>query len=132
MANAVSRDALNILIVDDNADAAHMLSMLLELEGHSTVVAHDGLDALEAASATRFDAILLDLGMPVMDGFQIAAALRELDPAPALIACTAWSDPQTRRRTESLGFRAHLVKPVGLRSLQHALGAVAAGKDTAH
>jgi CheY-like chemotaxis protein len=113
---------LRILIVDDNHDAAVMLSTLLELKGHQTSTAHNGLDAVQAATRVRYDAVLLDLGMPIMDGFQAAAVLGQLRPAPILIACSAWDDAETRRRTTDLGFSAHLTKPVPLDVLEAALG----------
>jgi CheY-like chemotaxis protein len=113
---------LRILIVDDNHDAAVTLSMLLELKGYQTGTAHNGLDAVRAATRVRYDAVLLDLGMPVMDGFQAAAVLGQLQPAPILIACSAWDDAECRRRTADLGFFAHLTKPVPLHVLVAALG----------
>ena len=112
---------LRILVVDDNHDAAFMLSSLLELKGHQTNTVHNGLDAVVAATGERYDAVLLDLGMPVMDGFQAAVALGQLRPAPLLIACSAWDDAETRRRTSELGFSAHLTKPVPLHVLKAAL-----------
>lgn len=96
--------------------------MLLELEGHRTGTVHSGLEAVLAATRVRYDAVLLDLGMPVMDGFQAAAVLGQLWPAPALIACSAWDDAETRRRTADLGFSMHLRKPVCFRVLKAALG----------
>ena len=119
--DADQRD-LRILVVDDNQDAALMLSTLLELMGHQTSTAHNGLEAVRAATRVRYDAVVLDLGMPVMDGFQAAAVLGQLRPVPTLIACTAWDDAETRRRTADLGFAAHLTKPVPLDDLQAALG----------
>lgn len=113
---------LRILIVDDNQDAAVTLSALLELMGYRTSTAHNGLEAVRAATRMRYDAVVLDLGMPVMDGFQAAAALGQLRPAPTLIACTAWGDAATRRRTADLGFAAHLTKPVPIDALEAALG----------
>lgn len=112
---------MRILIVDDNHDAALSMSMLLELEGHQTGVAHDGLAAVQAATRARYDVVLLDLGMPVMNGFQAAALLGQLRPAPRLIACSAWDDVETRKRTAALGFSAHLTKPVPLHVLKAAL-----------
>lgn len=113
---------LRILVVDDNHDAAVTLSALLELMGYQTGTAHNGLEAVRAATRSRYDAVLLDLSMPVMDGFQAAAVLGQLRPAPTLIACTAWGDAETRRRTADLGFSAHLTKPVPLDALEAALG----------
>jgi CheY-like chemotaxis protein len=108
------RRGLRILVVDDNHDAAISMSALLELEGHRTRTAHDGLEAVREATRVGYDAVLLDLGMPIMDGFEAAALLRELRPAPALIAYSAWDDAETRRRTADLGFSMHLCKPVFL------------------
>jgi CheY-like chemotaxis protein len=113
---------LRILVVDDNHDAAVTLSMLLELRGYQTDTAHNGLDAVRAATQVRYNAVVLDLGMPVMDGFEAAADLGQLRPAPILIAYSAWDDAETRRRTTDLGFSAHLTKPVRLDVLEAALG----------
>jgi CheY-like chemotaxis protein len=113
--------ALRILVVDDNEDTASTMSALLEFEGHRTSTAHDGLEAVQEATRAQYDAVLLDLGMPVMDGFEAATLLRRLWPAPALIACSAWDDAETRRRTTDLGFSMHLRKPVPFPVLKAAL-----------
>ena len=115
---------LRILVVDDNHDGAIMLSTLLELKGYQTTTAHNGLDAVRAAARTHYDAVLLDLGMPIMDGFQAAAVLGQRQPAPVLIACSAWDDAQTRRRTADLGFVAHLCKPVPIEALEAMLARI--------
>lgn len=115
---------LRILVADDNQDAAITLSVLLELAGHRTSTAYNGLDAVEAALQVHFDVVLLDLGMPVMDGFEAATVLGNLRPATKLIACSAWDDAETRRRTADLGFSAHLCKPVPLEVLKAALARV--------
>lgn len=112
---------LRILVVDDNEDAASTMSTLLEFEGHRTSTAPNGLEAVRKATQVRYDAVLLDLNMPVMDGFQAAAALSQLRPAPALIACSALDDAETRRRTADLGFSKHLRKPVPFQVLKAAL-----------
>jgi CheY-like chemotaxis protein len=112
---------MRILVVDDNHDAAFTLSMLLQLKGHQTSTAHNGLEAVRAATRVCYDAVVLDLGMPIMDGFQAAAVLGQLRPAPLLIACSAWDDAETRRRTADLGFSAHLRKPVKFDVLEAAL-----------
>jgi CheY-like chemotaxis protein len=127
-ANAEGARKLRILVVDDNRDGAVMLAALLELAGHRTRTAENGLQAIDEAAREHFDAVLLDLGMPVMDGFEAAAVLSELRPAPALIACSAWDDPETRRRTTDLGFSAHLRKPVPLELLEATLLEVMAGR----
>ena len=112
---------LRILVVDDNHDTASIMSALLELEGHRTSTVYNGLEAVREASRVRYDAVLLDLGMPLMDGFEAAAVLGQLRPAPALIACSAWDDAGTRRRTADLGFSMHLRKPVSFEVLKSAL-----------
>ena len=121
-----SQGRLRILVVDDNCDAAHVLATLLELEGHHTNTAHNGLDAVHETAQGRYDAVLLDLGMPIMDGFQAAAKIRELQPAPLLIAHSAWDDPGTRARTAKLGFSAHLTKPA---PFDDVLAALRAGRS---
>ena len=88
---------------------------------HQTSTAHNGMEAVREATRVRYDAVLLDLGMPVMDGFQAAAVLGQLWPAPALIACSAWDDAESRRRTSDLGLAMHLRKPVPFEVLQAAL-----------
>jgi CheY-like chemotaxis protein len=113
--------SLRILVVDDNPDTAATLSALLEFSGHRTALAYNGLDAVSAATRMRYDAVVLDLGMPIMDGFEAAAALRQLNPAPILVACSAWDDAETRKRTTELGFVAHLRKPFPLAALEDAL-----------
>jgi PAS domain S-box-containing protein len=103
-----------VLIVDDNRDAASSLAMLLELEGHKTVVAHDGPTALEAAERHRPDVMLLDIGLPRMNGYDVGRAVRR-EPWGAtltLIALTGWGQAEDRRRSQEAGFDGHLVKPV--------------------
>jgi CheY-like chemotaxis protein len=114
MADSSNATALRILVVDDNRDAALSLSTLLQLKGHRTGTAHDGLEAVRAASRETYDLVLLDLGMPVMDGFEAATVLKQLRCAPILVACSAWDDARTRARTAEIGFAAHLTKPVPL------------------
>ncbi|MYM68750.1 response regulator [Pseudoduganella sp. FT55W] len=105
-----------ILVVDDNTEAADISAELLELHGYNTAVAYAGMAGLEAARTFQPDAILLDLGMPGMDGYQVAAALRAVPDFDqvALIAFTAWGDIVTRQRVISTGFDEHVVKPANL------------------
>lgn len=110
-----------ILVVDDNEDAAATLSVLLQMMGYLAHTAHNGREAVRAAKQDRYDLILLDLNMPVMDGFQAAIELAKLRPAPRLIACSAQDDLDTRRRTSELGFCAHLTKPVEFQLLEDTL-----------
>jgi len=105
---------LSVLVVDDNPDAAESLALLLRAAGHETRVAWNGLDALEAARESRPDVVLLDLGMPCMNGYETAHRFRE-DPVTrsvVLVAVTGWGSEEDRRRTRAAGFARHLVKPV--------------------
>ena len=113
-----------ILLVDDNVDAAEMLSSSLQLLGYDTRVAHDGPEALRVVSSFSPDVALLDIGLPVMDGYELAIRLREqpgLDRL-RLVALTGYGQESDRRRSELAGFDAHLVKPVTLDGIRHVLG----------
>lgn len=105
--------ALRVLLVDDNADSADGLAMLLELEGHEVRVAYDGASALETARTFRPHVALLDIGMPIMDGYELA---RRLHAAPEtketfLVAMTGWGQEEDQLRVRKAGFSRHLVKP---------------------
>jgi PAS domain S-box-containing protein len=115
-----------ILVVDDNRDAADSLAMLLRCQGHQVQVAHDGPAALEAVKVKRPEIVLLDIGMPGMDGYDVARAFRN---APeyrnlTLIAVTGWGQEEDRRKAQESGFDYHLTKPVNLEALQLALSRV--------
>jgi signal transduction histidine kinase/ActR/RegA family two-component response regulator len=114
-------DAVHILVVEDNADAAESLQMLLELLGHAVDVARTGPEALERARSRRPDLALVDIGLPGMDGYELARQLRR-DPALApllLVALTGYGGDDDRRRALEAGFDQHLVKPVRPDVLQH-------------
>ena len=111
----------DILIIEDNADAAATLRSLLQLAGHRVRVARDGQEGLEALKARRADVALIDLGLPRIDGYEVARRAREMlegQPRPLLIAVTGYGLPEDRRRTLEAGFDAHLVKPVDLAALR--------------
>ena len=113
------RPRLRILIVDDIADVADVLKMLLDLEGFETLVAYSGQAALESAREFRPDVVICDIGLPEMDGHEIARRLRA-DPKVAsakLIALTGWGAEGELRRTRESGFDFHLVKPVDSNAL---------------
>jgi DNA-binding response OmpR family regulator len=112
-----------VLIVDDNRDAADLIAEFLELSGHATTLAYDGRAALTMACHFKPDVILLDLGLPDLDGFQVAAALRELREfaGTRVVALTAWGDPATRARTALAGFDMHLVKPASFDMILNAI-----------
>jgi CheY-like chemotaxis protein len=105
-----------ILVVEDNVDAAQSLAMLLRLEGSEVEIAHDGVVGLHKACEWRPDAVLLDIGLPFMNGYEVCRALRAEDWARRLpiIALTGWGQEDDRARSREAGFDAHLVKPVEL------------------
>jgi signal transduction histidine kinase/response regulator of citrate/malate metabolism len=118
---------LRVLVVDDNADAAHLIAEVLALGGHTAHVALDAAAALKAADEFAPHVALLDLGLPVMNGYELATRLREACPGsmPVVIAITGYGQEEDRRRTERAGFRSHLVKPIDLEELQHLLEGLA-------
>jgi CheY-like chemotaxis protein len=107
---------LSIVLADDNRDSAESLKMLLELEGHAVQAAHDGEEAFALVESVRPRVVLLDIGMPKLNGYEVAAKIRmqawgrEL----RLIALTGWGQSQDRRRAAEAGFDHHLTKPVEL------------------
>jgi len=106
--------AKRILVVDDNVDAAATLAMLLKSLGHETCVVHDGVQALRMAVQFRPDVVLLDIGMPGLDGYEVARRLRALKRERPLriVAITGWGQEADRVRSREAGFDVHLVKPV--------------------
>jgi PAS domain S-box-containing protein len=102
-----------LLVVDDNKDAALSLAALLRLQGHDVRVVHDGASALTVAAAFRPNMVFLDIGMPEMDGFEVARLMREVPglEGTVLAALTGWGQMEDRRRTAAAGFHHHLVKP---------------------
>ncbi len=115
--------ALKILVVDDNCDSAESLSFLLQLEGHETHLVYDGLAAVAAAAKLQPDVVLLDIGLPGIDGFEAARRIRAHngDKRLLLVALTGWGQDEDRRRTAQAGFDAHLVKPVEIDALMKLL-----------
>ena len=123
-ARARALEHQRILVVDDNDDAATTLAIALEQLGYVVETAYDGPSALEKAHAFRPDVALLDIGLPVMDGYELAARLRELGGAPQrprLVAITGYGQESDRRRSAAAGFEKHLVKPVDLTQLESIL-----------
>jgi signal transduction histidine kinase/CheY-like chemotaxis protein len=103
-----------ILVVDDNEDAAEWLATVLRLNGHETHVAHDGLEAIRSAEEIRPDAMLLDIGLPRLDGYEVCRRIRAQAWGQdlLLIALTGWGQEEDRQESRDAGFDAHLVKPV--------------------
>jgi two-component system, OmpR family, response regulator len=116
-------EVLRILVVDDNIPSAMTLKWAVEALGYAVEVCHDGRCALAAVEDFQPDVILLDLGMPGLNGLQVAKALRadRRFSGMKIIAQTGWGDSETRRRTAEAGFDLHLVKPVDLIVLEDML-----------
>ena len=114
MANQLS--PLRIMIVDDNRDAADLIAQFLVICGYEAVPVYGGTEALRTAVRFAPDVIFLDLGMPDVNGFQVASTLRQASGFQhiKMIALTAWSDEATRTQTKAVGFDHHLVKPADL------------------
>jgi CheY-like chemotaxis protein/two-component sensor histidine kinase len=122
-APAVKPHALRILIVDDNIASAQTMGWMMEFEGHDIQLAHEGNEAIALANTYIPDVILLDIGLPGMNGYEICKTLKQ---APALqktmfIAQTGWGQEEHRLRSKEAGFDHHIVKPVNLETLQQLL-----------
>ena len=115
--------ARRILLVDDNEDAAAMLAEILATAGHEVRIAGDGPTALQSASTFRPDLAVLDIGLPAMDGYELAARLRAQAgaAAPILIALSGYGQESDRARSEAAGFAVHLVKPIDAMELLSAI-----------
>jgi signal transduction histidine kinase/ActR/RegA family two-component response regulator len=126
-------EAFRVLVVDDNADAAASLSTLLEIGGHTTRIANDGYQALQVAQEFRPQIIFLDIGMPGMNGYEIAQALRKMQRIERLllVAVTGWGTENDRARSRDAGFDQHLTKPAGLSEVNAILSALSKSSDPA-
>ena len=114
VADPEPRGAGRVLVVDDNQDAAELAAAVLSADGHQVSVAHSGFEALQQTSANTFDVVLLDIGLPDLDGYEVAAKLLARAPEAhcQLIAVTGYGQSHHRARSAEAGFTAHLVKPV--------------------
>lgn len=112
-----------VLVVDDNEDAADSLAMVLELSGNQVTTAYGGRQALETSRTFRPEAVFLDIGMPEMNGFEVARRLREQPETrdALIVAMTGWGQEADRQRAEAAGFDHHMVKPVTPESVTHVL-----------
>lgn len=121
-----------ILVVDDNRDAATSLAMMLKLMGHETKTAHDGLEAIDIAEQFKPDVMLLDIGMPKLNGYDTAKQIRKLSWGNRinLVALTGWGQDEDKRKSFEAGFDAHLVKPVDPTVLTDVLQGAAAKPQT--
>jgi CheY-like chemotaxis protein len=117
---------LKILVADDNVDAAETLSALLEMLGHEVSIAHTAQDALDVAPHKAPRMLFLDIGLPDMDGHELARRLRATPATAAavLVAVTGYGQPEDRERALRAGFDHHLVKPVQFAAIQELLAAL--------
>ena len=110
--------ARRILVVDDNADAADSLGMLLEVRGDEVRIAYDGLEALDSETDFRPEVVLLDIGMPKLSGYDVARRIRAArGNAVLIIAITGWGQEDDRQRARDAGFNHHFTKPVDFEML---------------
>jgi CheY-like chemotaxis protein len=118
-----------VLVVDDNADAADSLGLLLEVAGHEVRIEYGGEAGLQAADEFRPEVVFCDIGMPTLNGHEVAARLRR-DARFArvpLVALTGWGTEEDKRRARDAGFDYHLTKPAGVDSLASVLTQIAVG-----
>ncbi len=117
-----------VLIVDDNEDAANSLALILELGGHETASVYTAVDALQRAAAFRPEVVLLDIGLPGMDGYEVAQKMRELPGLRdiRLVAVTGYGRSDDRIRARDAGFDDHLTKPVEYAALERTLAGLRA------
>jgi len=120
---AAALSECRILVVDDNKDSADSMAMLLRLKGNDIRTAHDGLEAVEAAESFRPELVLLDIGLPKLNGFEVARRIRQQPWSRdvILVALTGWGQDDDRRRSKEAGFNFHIVKPVELAVLERLL-----------
>jgi CheY-like chemotaxis protein len=126
--------ALKVLVVDDNFDVAQTVGWMLETIGHDYRLVHEGKLAVQTAQEYRPDAILLDIGMPGMDGYEVCRALREqtLFDDTVIIAQTGWGQTQARAGAGQAGFDHHLVKPVNMDRLEQLLAGILVARENRH
>ncbi len=127
-ASTVDTHPVNVLVVDDNRDAAESIGMLLGHLGAEVRVAEDGTEALQAFEVFRPRVVFLDIGMPGMDGYEIARRMRAMpaEPKVTLVALTGWGQDDDRKRVLGAGFDHHLVKPAKIEALQSLLDSIQA------
>ena len=115
-----------VLVVDDNVDAAQSLATLLEMTGHQVKLAYNGPSAVQAATDYRPDVVLLDIGLPGLDGFEVAQRIRQQDALKhiVLVALTGYGQDADRQRSQDAGFNYHLVKPADFDEVEKILLAV--------
>jgi PAS domain S-box-containing protein len=125
--NAQAPGALRVMVVDDNVDAAQMLAALLEVQGHAVCIEYDAKGALERARRERLEVLLLDIGLPDMDGYELARRLRSQPESAGatLVALTGYGQSQDRKEAEQAGFDHYLVKPADMEQVNEVLAEAA-------
>lgn len=119
-ASGLAGNGKRILVVDDNVDAAESAGEILRLLGNEVSVVHDGLAAVSAVEQWHPEVVLLDIGLPGIDGYEVAKRVRQSDfgKEVMLVALTGWGQEQDKQRTSDSGFDQHWVKPVGIDKLR--------------
>lgn len=113
-----AKEARRILVVDDNIDSARSLAMLLQFDGHQVAMAHDGEEALAQIEAFSPEFVLLDIGLPKLNGYEVCRRIRDEGRNNLIVvALTGWGQPEDRRQSEEAGFNAHLTKPIDVHEL---------------
>src|SRR5262245_10834937 len=118
-----TKQGFRILVVDDNHDSALSLAMMLSIMGHETRTAHDGESAVETAESFLPEVVLLDIGLPKLNGYEVAQRIREQawGTSMFLIAVTGWGQDEDRQRSSEVGLNVHMVKPVEPAALERLL-----------
>jgi CheY-like chemotaxis protein len=119
----ISPTGRRILVVDDNQDAANSLAMLLKITGNETYTAYDGLEAVDVAATFKPDLVLLDIGLPRLNGYEVCRKIREQSWGKdmVLVALTGWGQEEDRQKSKDAGFNGHVVKPIELTALTRLL-----------
>ncbi|HYE88671.1 MAG TPA: response regulator [Vicinamibacterales bacterium] len=122
-----AKQGFRILVVDDNHDSALSLAMMLSIMGHETHTAHDGESAVATAESFLPDVVLLDIGLPKLNGYEVAHRIRERawGASMFLIAVTGWGQEEDRQRSSEVGLNVHMVKPVEPSALEKLLSELA-------
>lgn len=127
-----SKQGFRILVVDDNHDSALSLAMMLSIMGHETRTAHDGESAVETAESFLPEVVLLDIGLPKLNGYEVAQRIREhaWGASMFLIAVTGWGQEEDRQRSSEVGLNVHMVKPVEPAALERLLAELRRDRGT--
>lgn len=122
--NATTTTRHRVLVVDDNQDGAESMTFLLQSMGQEVTTAHDGLEAVERAESFRPRIVLMDIGLPKLNGYEAAKRIRDMPGGGeiVMVALTGWGQDEDRRRSQEAGFDHHWVKPVDLQKLRELLG----------